>query len=180
LRSCYSVGDATIQAAEGPLHGLDPDRAHACMHFWHYRTTDKSVRPHQSNRKSKTHVFLLFVYMSDLEPNIFFCQRGWWYRDNISETLQLIRISTQRIRMNDLPLNSVRISAVVYKLCPGGSRSHSPSQNLVACALLVKMPLRHVRGNRIYHRVFQCRTKVSVPGATTFSLFLNATSIQFY
>ena len=35
----YSVGDAAIQVAEGPLHVLDPDREHAYRQFWHYRTT---------------------------------------------------------------------------------------------------------------------------------------------
>ena len=35
-----------------------------------------------------TYVFLLFVHMTNLEPDVFLSQRRWWKRHNISEALQ--------------------------------------------------------------------------------------------
>ena len=34
------------------------------------------------------YVFLLFVHMTNLEPDVFLSQRRWWKRYNISEALQ--------------------------------------------------------------------------------------------
>jgi hypothetical protein len=44
-----------------------------------------------SNLKAdEAHIFLLLVDVTDLEPDVFFCQRGWWNRNDISETLEVV------------------------------------------------------------------------------------------
>jgi hypothetical protein len=39
------------------------------------------------NKGAMTYIFLLFVDMADLEPDVFLSQRRWWRCDNVIEAL---------------------------------------------------------------------------------------------
>jgi hypothetical protein len=85
-----------------------------------------------TQRIIQTYIFLLLMDVPDLKPNVFFGQRGWWNRDNISETLELISIVFGVVVVTSSLQDSVGTSAVACRLCPGGNKFHLPSRNLAA------------------------------------------------
>jgi len=82
-----------------------------------------------------TYVFLLLVNVSNLKPDILFGEWSWWNGDNVAEALSHVRFcATGEFAIKFLPLDSAGTSAVVCKLCRGGSKSRWPFQSRVACA----------------------------------------------
>jgi hypothetical protein len=72
------------------------------------------------------------VDVTNLKPDVFFGQRGWWNRDNVSETLESVNIVCMVMVVPDLPQDSVDTSAVACKLYQGGNKFHLPFRNLAA------------------------------------------------
>lgn len=71
-----SAGDATIRVVEEPLRDWDRARVHACKRPLRYRTTVTVISTTTVKQyvRMYTYVFLLFVDMADLEPNVLFSQ----------------------------------------------------------------------------------------------------------
>src|SRR2546423_6260492 len=67
------------------------------MHSWRFRTDISVSRVSKRGEQLKAHVFLLFVHMANLEPDVFFVERPWWISNNILETLQKRDVSEKPV-----------------------------------------------------------------------------------
>jgi len=92
--SCCSADGAAIQAVARPSHASNLVRGPVCRRVWHSRTVAENIRmsneQHLDSRCSSTHIFLLFMHVTNLKPDIFFVQRPWRIMDDISEALHII------------------------------------------------------------------------------------------
>jgi hypothetical protein len=80
------------------------------------------------------YIFLLFVDMSDLEPDVFLGERTWRVIDNVVEALSSQQLSLLGLIGVYLRLNFVETFAAACILCRDGSRSRLPFQSPAACA----------------------------------------------
>ena len=62
----------------------------------------KAVSKEDLKHKSPTHIFLLFVHMANLEPDIFFIQRPWRILHNVLETLSKVSTCHHEIELLQL------------------------------------------------------------------------------
>lgn len=90
LRSCYSAGGEANQAAGVPWRDWDLAQAHAGRQPLHYRTTTSRVRLSTARNLGGGHsyIFLLLVYMANLEPDVLLSQRVRRRVDDVLEALQ--------------------------------------------------------------------------------------------
>lgn len=56
-----------------------------------------------------TYVLLLLMNVPDLEPNVFFRERSWWYRDNIPETLHKSAAASHKDSLRVSYLETLRV-----------------------------------------------------------------------
>lgn len=80
-------------------------------------------------------IFLLFMYMANLEPDILLGQRMGRRVYNVFEALgRLLESEAGRDKYGYIPRDSGYTFAAACRLYPDGSRSHSPSRSQAAFA----------------------------------------------
>jgi len=67
----------------------------------------------------ETYIFLLFMDMANLKPDIFLIQWSRWIRHNVLEALEEVRVSMESMTGESflVPLSFVDIFAVACRLC---------------------------------------------------------------
>lgn len=117
-----------------------------------------------SRRDTFTHIFLLFMNVADLEPDVLLVKWSRWIGNNVLEALSSkSAVATDTARCSNSPPSSVGIFAAACKLCRDGNRSHWLFQNQAACALPVRTLLRHAQENRICRKGYQYHTIILAP-----------------
>jgi hypothetical protein len=78
-----SAGGEAIPAVEEPWHGWDPSPALVDKQPLHCHTTETVISTNVGKHTGccitrPAYIFLLFMHMADLEPDVLFSEGCWW------------------------------------------------------------------------------------------------------